>query len=194
MFTHSLFKTDTVYIYQIPPLKSAKAGYLSADWPLENPIWTGSLEVVESEVQNREDTNNVECSIVLKDTKTDEVFAQAPYHVDGSGLTPVSDSSRYHAIRVQGDGGQTAILGLGFPDRSAGFDFNVALQDFRKHATPIEVSKKSYKLPDKVVDEPAAEVAIPILAPPPRRATLEEEDEEEDEDDDDFGDFVGDNQ
>lgn len=192
MFT--LFKTDTVYIYQIPPLKSTKSGYLSADWPLETPIWTGDLEVVETEITGSEATNNVACSIILKDTKTEEVFAQAPYKADGTGITPVSDSSRYHAIRVQDESGRAAVLGLGFPDRPAGFDFNVALQDFRKHATPIELSKKSYKLPEKVVDHAAGDVSIPVLAPPPRRVTEETEEEDEDEDDDDdFGDFVGEN-
>ena len=42
------------------------------------------------------------------------------------------DSSRFFAIRVVGDGGRKAVLGIGFEERSEAFDFGISLQEVRK--------------------------------------------------------------
>lgn len=47
-------------------------------------------------------------------------------------MEQVLDSSRFFAVRVQGEGGRKAVLGMGFEERSEAFDFSVALQEVRK--------------------------------------------------------------
>ena len=47
-------------------------------------------------------------------------------------MEQVLDSSRFFAVRVQGDGGRKAVLGIGFEERGVAFDFCVALQECRK--------------------------------------------------------------
>lgn len=74
---------------------------------------------------------------MLEDNNTGELFAQAPLNNENPEVSvePVTDSSRYFAIRVDDGRGHHAILGLGFRERSDAFDFNVALQDHVKQVT-----------------------------------------------------------
>lgn len=44
----------------------------------------------------------------------------------------VPDSSRYFVIKIQNAQGRHAFVGLAFDDRNQAFDFNVALQEFKK--------------------------------------------------------------
>lgn len=64
---------------------------------------------------------------------TGDLFALCPYQPSKSntngGVEAVLDSSRYFVLTVvDQDSGQKAYLGMGFPERSESFDFNVALQ------------------------------------------------------------------
>lgn len=75
--------------------------------------------------------SQVKADIVLEDPATGDLFAAAPYS------TPVVvqqalDSSRFFAIRVVGEGGMKATLGLGFEERSDALDFNISLGEVRK--------------------------------------------------------------
>ena len=63
--------------------------------------------------------------------KPHELFAAAPY-TSQSVVTAATDSSRFFAIRVQGQGGMKATLGIGFEDRSEAIDFGIALQEASK--------------------------------------------------------------
>lgn len=67
-------------------------------------------------------------AILLEDPSTGELFAAAPY-THPATVAQASDSSRFFAVRVVGEGGMKATLGVGFEERSEAFDFGVALQD-----------------------------------------------------------------
>jgi hypothetical protein len=73
----------------------------------------------------------VKCDILLEDPSNGQLFAGAPYTAPGV-VEQVLDSSRFFAVRVQGEGGMKAVLGVGFEERSEAFDFSVALQEVRR--------------------------------------------------------------
>ena len=68
---------------------------------------------------------------MLEDPATGQLFAAAPY-TDAAAVEPVLDSSRFFAVRVVGDGGRRAVLGIGFEERGEAFDFGISLQEVRK--------------------------------------------------------------
>jgi hypothetical protein len=41
-------------------------------------------------------------------------------------VEPVLDSSRYFVLRVEGDGGKRAYIGMGFAERGDAFDFQAS--------------------------------------------------------------------
>ncbi|BGP53165.1 hypothetical protein JCM8202_003680 [Rhodotorula sphaerocarpa] len=124
-----LFISRDVYVYQIPP-RTSNAGYRAAEWgEMTEPMWRGRLRIIEkgSEVPTT-------CSINLEDANTGELFAQSPYKPTkanpNGGCEAVLDSSRYFVLTVvDATSGQKAYVGMGFPERTESFDFNVALQN-----------------------------------------------------------------
>lgn len=112
-------------------------------------MWRGRLRVIEkgSEVPtkcfiNLEDKDSGQFgpfapilrSVTLMHSLTrfiGELFAQAPYKPTkqnpNGGCEAVLDSSRYFVLTVIDAGsGQKAYIGMGFPERTESFDFNVA--------------------------------------------------------------------
>ncbi|KAF2396621.1 adaptin ear-binding coat-associated protein 1 NECAP-1 [Trichodelitschia bisporula] len=118
--------TPKVHIYLIPP---AGPGSLTArSWTL-NPadhIFTARLRILESAVGE-----SLSLTILLEDPSTGALFAAAPY-TSPAAVTQATDSSRFFAVRVVGEGGRRATLGVGFEERSEAFDFGVVLQDARR--------------------------------------------------------------
>lgn len=125
-----LFVSNDVHVYQIPPITSNK-GFAAGSWtsttkPTAQQIFTARLRVFETSINGK-----LKADIVLEDGKTGDLFAAAPY-TSTAVIQQANDSSRFFAIRVQGEGGMKATLGIGFEDRSPAFDFGVALSEARK--------------------------------------------------------------
>lgn len=125
-----LFVCSKVHVYQIPPLTSTK-GFNAASWtapprPTAQQIFTARMRIIETSLNAQ-----IKADIVLEDPATGDLFAAAPYSAPVI-VQQALDSSRFFAIRVVGEGGMKATLGLGFEERSDALDFNISLGEVRK--------------------------------------------------------------
>ncbi|GAB7346875.1 hypothetical protein MBLNU459_g1956t1 [Dothideomycetes sp. NU459] len=125
-----LFVCPRVHVYQIPPLTSNK-GFNAASWtapprPTAQQIFTARMRVIETSLNSQ-----IKADIVLEDPATGDLFAAAPYSAPVV-VQQALDSSRFFAVRVVGEGGMKATLGLGFEERSEALDFNISLGEVRK--------------------------------------------------------------
>ncbi|QDS73179.1 hypothetical protein FKW77_002366 [Venturia effusa] len=136
-----------VHVYRIPPINSTK-GFAAATWT-QNPadlIFTARLRVVETAIPPpasapADTPEKVSTTILLEDPKTGQLFAASPYTTPAV-VEQALDSSRFFAIRVVGEGGMKATLGIGFEERPEAFDFGVCLQDVQK-VLALEANTKS---------------------------------------------------
>ncbi|KAK8042690.1 hypothetical protein PG994_013173 [Apiospora phragmitis] len=136
-----------VHVYNIPPMVPGK-GHVAATWTADGnkrQIFTARLRVLETAEtvpassgdggggngEEEAETEKVKTDVVLEDASNGQLFAAAPY-TTAAVVEPVSDSSRFFAVRVQDEAGRKASLGIGFEERSDAFDFSVALQEARK--------------------------------------------------------------
>lgn len=123
------FVTNNVHVYGIPPLSSNR-GFSAGSWtgpqPTAQQIFTARLRIIETSIESK-----IKADIVLEDGSTGDLFAAAPY-TSTAVVQQANDSSRFFAIRVVGEGGMKATLGIGFEDRSPALDFNIALGEARK--------------------------------------------------------------
>lgn len=150
-----LFIAPSVHVYNIPPLTSTK-GYVAASWTADNnkrQIFTARLRVLETAIPTANNDETVKSDILLEDPSNGQLFAAAPYTEMGV-VEQVLDSSRFFAIRVEGEGGRKAVLGIGFEERSEAFDFSVALQEVRKTlGIDAESANKVGKKPQKAAEK-----------------------------------------
>lgn len=125
-----LFVAPNVHVYRIPPLTSTKgfnaSSWTSATQPTAQQIFTARLRILETSIGS-----SITARILLEDPNTGELFAGAPY-TSVTVVQQAQDSSRFFAVRVVGEGGMKATLGIGFEDRSPAFDFSIALGEVRK--------------------------------------------------------------
>jgi len=145
-----LFIAPSVHVYNIPPLTSTK-GYVAASWTADNnkrQIFTARLRILETAIPTANNDETVKTDILLEDPSNGQLFAAAPYVVPGV-VEQVLDSSRFFAVRVQGEGGRKAVLGIGFEERSEAFDFSVALQEVRKTLGIEDNGNSGGKKPEK---------------------------------------------
>jgi len=125
-----LYIAPKVHVYQIPPLTSSK-GFQAGQWtsptqPTAKEIFTARIRIIETSLGQK-----IKADIVLEDPKTGDLFAAAPYTAPAA-VQQATDSSRFFALRVVGEGGMRATLGIGFEERSVAFDFSITLGDERK--------------------------------------------------------------
>jgi hypothetical protein len=70
--------------------------------------------------------------LISQDASTGELFAQVTYSSPWNQVEPVLDSSRYFVLRVEGDGGKRAYIGMGFAERGDAFDFQVSTDEAQR--------------------------------------------------------------
>ena len=149
-----LFIAPSVHVYNIPPLASTK-GYVAASWTADNnkrQIFTARLRILETAIPTASNDETVKTDILLEDPSNGQLFAAAPYTTTGV-VEQVLDSSRFFAIRVEGEGGRKAVLGIGFEERSEAFDFSVSLQEARKTLGIDDNAKGSGKRTQKAEEK-----------------------------------------
>ena len=107
-------------------LKVPSSGRPAGGWSatgFQDEIWQGTVKVV-----NRADLS----VILLIDKISNEVIAVCPL-VDEDSVERCVDSSRYFVVRVNDDSdGSIKYIGIAFNERTAAFDFNVALETSRR--------------------------------------------------------------
>jgi hypothetical protein len=128
-----LLNKKECFVYNVPPATSA-SGYKAAEWT--NAIWKGRLQLcAKGEI----------LIIKLLDSSSGAIFAACPVPTAAAIDKIVErtvDSSRYFVLTMSDKSGRKAYLGMGFEDRNDAFDFNAALQDFRRQK---EVSSEVIK-------------------------------------------------
>eukprot|EP00467_Chlorarachnion_reptans_P024677 CAMPEP_0114511130 /NCGR_PEP_ID=MMETSP0109-20121206/14184_1 /TAXON_ID=29199 /ORGANISM="Chlorarachnion reptans, Strain CCCM449" /LENGTH=148 /DNA_ID=CAMNT_0001690539 /DNA_START=418 /DNA_END=864 /DNA_ORIENTATION=+ len=68
--------------------------------------------------------------LILLENEKGGYFAKSPVEAD-TVLEGVVDSSRYFVLKVVGEGGRHAFVGVGFSQRSHAFDLKSAIQRFQ---------------------------------------------------------------
>ncbi|XP_064641918.1 adaptin ear-binding coat-associated protein 2-like isoform X2 [Lineus longissimus] len=131
---------NEVFVYKIPPLQSNTGGYKANEWKLDDPDWTGKLNVV---------AKGPQLMIKLLDRLSGELFAMSivEQYPAGVDVQSVKDSSRYYVIRISEHPSSTrkASIGIGFSDRGDAFDFRVSLTDHFKWLKQDKEAAESLK-------------------------------------------------
>ncbi|EFN52506.1 hypothetical protein CHLNCDRAFT_10071, partial [Chlorella variabilis] len=122
---HVLFVHRELDVFRIPP-RTGAGGWRSGEWRVADKIFTGRVRVV---------AVGEKLEVRLEDPQTGELFGVAPVPA-GQAHTVVeqaSDSSRNFVLRLEdADSRRHAFVGVSFGERSAAFDFNVAIGDHER--------------------------------------------------------------
>ncbi|KAE9341604.1 hypothetical protein PF008_g10546 [Phytophthora fragariae] len=136
----ALFSEKGVWFYQVPATQVTSLAPRADAWDPEHPFLTGSVRVLQK---------GDACFVQLFEpvaaeqeeaAATPTLFAQCPLQVTRELPLDVYvhdcvDSSRYFMLRVEDEqSGRRAFVGIGFPDRTAAFNFKATLQDYAKYA------------------------------------------------------------
>ncbi|RLN62946.1 hypothetical protein BBP00_00004423 [Phytophthora kernoviae] len=136
-----LFNEIGVWFYQVPTGQVTSLAPRADAWDPENPFLTGSIRVLQRGdacfVQLFEPVNiSTDSDTAVSPT----LFAQCPLRITRDEALDIYvhdcvDSSRYFMLRVEDEeSGRRAFVGIGFPDRTAAFNFKATLQDYTKYA------------------------------------------------------------
>ncbi|EGZ15876.1 hypothetical protein PHYSODRAFT_316058 [Phytophthora sojae] len=138
----ALFSEKGVWFYQVPANQVTSLAPRADAWDPEHPFLTGSVRVVQRGdacfVQLFEPVAAEQDEAETAATPT--LFAQCPLQITRELALDVYvhdcvDSSRYFMLRVEDEqSDRRAFVGIGFPDRTAAFNFKATLQDYAKYA------------------------------------------------------------
>ena len=159
-----LLKLDEVFVYRIPPLRSAD-GYRAEEWNLSKPLATCSLLV------NRLDAALC-INLMAERPKANAppgatesyLFAQSKIKVgsDDHKLThwveSVIDSSRYFAVRIRDPKtGREAFIGVGFRERNDATNFRMTMEDYCNALKREEKARELYRQFEQSLEDQAGE-------------------------------------
>ncbi|KAG6597951.1 Adaptin-like protein [Phytophthora cinnamomi] len=140
----ALFSEKGVWFYQVPASQVTSLAPRADAWDPEHPFLTGSVRVLQRGdacfVQLFEPAAEQDQDETAAATATPTLFAQCPLQITRELALDVYvhdcvDSSRYFMLRVEDEqSGRRAFVGIGFPDRTAAFNFKATLQDYAKYA------------------------------------------------------------
>ncbi|ETL94653.1 hypothetical protein F442_04341 [Phytophthora nicotianae P10297] len=166
----SLFSEKGVWFYQVPAGQVTSLAPRADAWDPEHPFLTGSVRVMQK---------GDACFVQLFEPVADEaeasatptLFAQCPLQISRELALDVYvhdcvDSSRYFMLRVEDEqSGRRAFVGIGFPDRTAAFNFKATLQDYAKYALrQLEVEQETAEAAETSVGEgmfPKKDLSLP---------------------------------
>ncbi|GAB4815265.1 hypothetical protein N2152v2_002311 [Parachlorella kessleri] len=150
----TLFVHKEVDLYKIPPRFGA-GGHRSGDWRTADKIYTARCKVV---------AQGERLEVRLEDPNSAELFGLCPIprgqlHI---AVEQATDSSRNFVLRLEDPATKRhAFLGMSFSDRSAAFDFNVALTD---HERQLQREADISKIVSSADPMAAAQEALPEAA------------------------------
>ena len=91
--------------------------------------------------------------IVMRNAENGELFAECAVD-DDSSMVDTVDSSRYVVMKIRDEkSGRTALLGMGFKERTAAYDFKTTIRDnqrrieFRKKQGGKQAPSRNYTVP-----------------------------------------------
>ena len=163
VFEQLLLTVKEVFVYKVPPLKSA-SGHRAEEWGLEAPLFTGLLKIFQRDKKLR---------IVLFSYKDPQSLSTAEENLVEFGECPIEvkpkedimafvdaviDSSRYYVIRLKDPRSNRHVnIGIGFREREVAFDFKNSLNEYVKYidrmALADKMANEAYDSVDKDANE-----------------------------------------
>ena len=162
-YVQEILKFSEVFVYKVPPLTSVHSGHRAETWKLESPFATCSMKVLA-----KGDTILLQLFSI---EKQGQLVAACPIDLEKDETNPgskleywveaVKDSARYFVIRmVDVKSRKQALLGIGFRERPAAFEFQEALNHHFNRVLRLRgVTQKKHEDDDEEVEKQATQVA-----------------------------------
>lgn len=148
-YEHLLMQWKEIFIYKVPPLKSA-SGHRAEDWKLDVPLLTGAMKISQNDTKLyiRLYSYKNPKSLSLGDDNV-VLFGECPIEVQPKGdimtfVDAVIDSSRYYVVKLKDQSStRTTLIGIGFREREDAFDFKNILNDYVRYVDRMALADQS---------------------------------------------------